>query len=82
VLKVFSPDPFTDGRLENGAPAVSPVELDCRHVMSSVLIYYQERLTRPWFWQTNCAINLSHPLCKPVIALTAHPPGILQNGKR
>lgn len=47
VLKVFSPDPFTDGRLGNGAPAVLPVGLDCRHEMSSVLTYYQEKLTRP-----------------------------------
>lgn len=81
-LRFFSLDPFTDGRLGNGAPAVLLVGLDCRHGMSSVLICYQEKLMRPSFWQMNCATNLSHPLCKPVIALTAHHPGILQNGKR
>lgn len=47
MLKVFSPDPFTDGRLGNGVPAVLPVGLDCRHEMSSALIYCQERLMRP-----------------------------------
>lgn len=82
VLKIFSADPFTDGRLGIGALAVLPVGLVCRHGMSSALIYYQERPMRRWFWQMSCAPNPSHPSCKPVIALTAHHPGILQNGNR
>lgn len=46
MLKILSPDPFTDGRLGNGALAVLPVGLVCRHEMSSVLIYCRERPTR------------------------------------